>query len=249
MSTFVRAISRHVLFAGTFCTATTVASVTYTQYNKRGTRSDGTRVIVPLIAANAAVFGLFWFPPAQRMLAKHFMHDIRSGPWSMLLSTFAHMEPVHLLFNMVGLYTFGHTLHAALGDAQFLAFYANAGVLSSLVSHAAKVRAVNFAPSIGASGAIYGLMAATTFLNPFSRFTFILVPFFSFPAYALLPAILAVDCAGVLLRWRRFDHVAHLGGAVAGGGMIAGLCSVYGFSPPWLRDLLKKNQAPPPRGN
>jgi membrane associated rhomboid family serine protease len=232
---------RHILFAGCFIGATSVGAVAYNRaVAPRQQRSDGNRVILPLIAANAAIFAAFYFPPAHRLLSRHFLHDIRSGPASLLLSAFAHIEPLHLLFNMVGLYSFGYTLHASLQDAQFLAFYLNAGVAASLLSHLAKARRGIVSPSLGASGAIYGVAAATTFLYPFTRLQFIFFPFVSFPAYALMPALLALDVAGVLLRWRRFDHVAHIGGALAGVTQIAALCEFHQTYPRWYRNLKNK---------
>lgn len=243
MSSLFRSSGRHILFAAGFIATTSTAATLYNQHERdkpdRGarSRSNGNRVILPLIAANAAIFGLFYFPPAHRFLSRYFLHDIRSGPASMLLATFAHIEPMHLLFNMVGLYSFGYTLHASLQDSQFLAFYLNAGVASSLLSHLYKARRGIVAPSLGASGAIYGVAAATTFLNPFARLQFIFFPFVSFPAYALLPAILALDVAGVLLKWRRFDHVAHIGGAFAGLSQIVALCEHHHIYPRWYRNF------------
>jgi rhomboid-like protein len=237
---------RHIFFATAFIGGTSAAAVLANRRdrqehpNAQQLRSNGNRVIWPLIATNAAIFGAFYFPPAHRFLSRYFLHDIRSGPASMLLATFAHIEPMHLLFNMIGLYSFGYTLHASLQDAQFLAFYLNAGVASSMLSHLVKARRGIVSPSLGASGAIYGVAAATTFLAPFTRLQFIFFPFVSFPAYTLLPAILALDVAGVLLRWRRFDHVAHIGGALAGVAQIAALCEYYHTYPRWYKEWRNK---------
>lgn len=230
---------RQILFATCFIGTTSTAAVLYNRRHKQQ-RSDGNRVILPLIAANAAIFAAFYVPPAHRFLTRYFLHDIRSGPASLALSAFAHIEPMHLLFNMIGLYSFGYTLHASLQDAQFLAFYLNAGVAASLLSHLVKVRRGIVSPSLGASGAIYGVAAATTFLYPFTRLQFIFFPFMSFPSYALLPAVLAIDVVGILLRWRRFDHVAHIGGALAGVAQIAAICEFYQSYPKWYRDFKTK---------
>lgn len=237
---FRGSVGKHVLFAGVFCTTTTASATWVTNRHRNAVRSDGSRVILPLIAANACVFGLFYMPPAHRVLAKYFVGDIRSSPVAQLLSTFAHMDAWHLVFNMVGLYTFGYALHRSVGDAQFLSMYLNSGVIASLCSHVVRVRRGSLVPSIGASGAVYGIAAASTFLNPYSRLTLIFLPFFSFPAYTLLPLVAAVDLAGVLLKWRRFDHVAHLGGLAAGSVQVAALCEYHRVYPPWYVQMKKR---------
>ena len=65
---FARSLSRHVLFTGVFCGSTSAAAVWYTTRHRDSVRSNGNRVILPLIAANACVFGLFWVPPAHRVI-------------------------------------------------------------------------------------------------------------------------------------------------------------------------------------
>ncbi len=69
---------------------------------------------------------------------------------SLALSTFSHMSPMHLLFNMMALYSLSHSLESLLGAEQFLAFYLTSGFLSAYLSSNLKVFSSIIRPSLGA---------------------------------------------------------------------------------------------------
>ena len=75
--------------------------------------------------------------------------------WQLVTSMFTHVEPLHIGFNMLALWFLGPQLEAAVGRARFLALYLLSGLVGSLFVYW-------FAPAysltIGASGAIFGLM-------------------------------------------------------------------------------------------
>lgn len=77
--------------------------------------------------------------------------------WQVLTSAFAHVDPTHLLFNLLAIYFLGPMLEAALGRTRFLAVY-----LVSALSASALVMALSDpeAQTLGASGAVFGLMGA-----------------------------------------------------------------------------------------
>jgi membrane associated rhomboid family serine protease len=77
--------------------------------------------------------------------------------WQPVTSMFAHTEPLHIGFNMLALWFLGPQLEMVLGRARFLALY----LLSGLVGSAAVyLLSPEFTPTLGASGAIFGLMGA-----------------------------------------------------------------------------------------
>lgn len=79
-------------------------------------------------------------------------------PWRMITSIFAHSEssPLHLLFNMFSLWIFGRILEPMIGRGRFLALYLISGFGGSVA-----VLLLNPGGGvIGASGAVFGLMAA-----------------------------------------------------------------------------------------
>jgi membrane associated rhomboid family serine protease len=77
--------------------------------------------------------------------------------WRMLSSMFLHANIIHLAFNMYALWAFGPALETRYGPARFLALYIASGLCGSA---GALALSSPFAPTVGASGAIFGLMGA-----------------------------------------------------------------------------------------
>lgn len=77
--------------------------------------------------------------------------------WQLLTSVFAHVELLHLGFNMLALYFLGPMLEAALGRVRFLAVYLFSGLAGSAL---VMLLSEPYAQTLGASGAIFGLMGA-----------------------------------------------------------------------------------------
>jgi membrane associated rhomboid family serine protease len=77
--------------------------------------------------------------------------------WQLLTSMFTHVSPLHLAFNMLALWVLGPQLELVVGRVRFLALYFLAGLAGgALVMWAGP----QFSGTHGASGAVYGLMAA-----------------------------------------------------------------------------------------
>lgn len=77
--------------------------------------------------------------------------------WQVLTSAFTHVEVWHIMFNMMALLILGHQVEGALGRARFLAIYFFSALTSSAVVMAFSAP---FLSTVGASGAIFGLMGA-----------------------------------------------------------------------------------------
>ncbi len=77
--------------------------------------------------------------------------------WQLLTSTFTHVEPLHIGFNMLALYFLGPMLENVLGRARFLALYLVSGVAGSA---AVMLLSSPHGQTLGASGSIFGLMGA-----------------------------------------------------------------------------------------
>lgn len=71
-------------------------------------------------------------------------------------------------------------------------------------------------PSLGASGAIIGALAAVCTAFPDSKLSIIFLPMYPFSADSALKFLMAFESLGVLMKWRFFDHAAHLGGILFG---------------------------------
>lgn len=178
-------------------------------------RPESERTILCLIGLNTAVFLAWRLPQLQRFMARWFTHSINSHPVTMLTSTFSHASGIHFLFNMVALYSFGRAVHERMGREQFLAFYISSGLVSSGGSHLLRSYRRDLSHSLGASGAVFGIVGACAH-QPNLRVSLILVPFLSVPLGVALPAVMAYDVLGVMKNWKTFDHAAHLSGALFG---------------------------------
>jgi membrane associated rhomboid family serine protease len=155
---------------------------------------------------------------------------------TLLTSMFMHGGLAHIFGNMLFLWIFGDNIENALGHARYLIFYLVCGVLASLAHVFTTVAfATNqsglLIPSLGASGAISGVLGAYILLYPSRR-----VRAFLFNILTTVPAWVAVGL------WFAFQLVSGLGilgsgsqeGGVAYaahvGGFIAGLVLVKFFA-------------------
>lgn len=147
---------------------------------KLATMSESEKTLAGIIAINTVVFALWQIPRLTPFMSKWFLHLPGSKQnITLLTSCFSHQEFFHFALNMVGLWSFGKVIHDTLGREQFLAMYLTTGIGANVVSHACSLALRNsrpLAPSLGASGAIYGLVASTAVLHPNSSISLIFLP-------------------------------------------------------------------------
>lgn len=198
-------------------------------------------VTYALIAANIGVF-LSMLPMSgdERALAQ-FYYDWAllprrvmegDGYSALLTSQFLHGGWLHLAGNMLFLWIFGDNVEDEFGHMPFLAFYLVAGMLSGLAHVVADP--VSYVPTVGASGAIAGVMGGYLLLFPKARvdiFVFLIVIFriFPIPAWIMLMLWFAMQFIGGLGATPGTGGVAYWAHA---GGFIAGLVLTL---PVWLR--------------
>jgi membrane associated rhomboid family serine protease len=133
------------------------------------------------------------------------------GFYQIITSMFMHGSPQHLLFNMLGLYFIGPMVEHTLGSQRFLFLYISAGIASALLH-----LGLSPAPALGASGAIYGVLAAFATMFPNMKMMVFPIPFEVKAMYLVGGYILYDLYSGVAGRATGIAHFAHVGGAVAG---------------------------------
>jgi membrane associated rhomboid family serine protease len=187
-----------------------------------------------LIALNVAVFvyeltlgpdlgSLFYdwgFTPVKLTLALRY-GDLPLAPAlaSIITSMFLHGGWSHLIGNLWYLWIFGDNVEDVLGHVGFLFFYLGCGIAAALLHYlTVPVAAI---PTVGASGAIAGVLGAYIFTFPRAR-VLTLLPIFPFLQVVPLPAFL------VLGLWFLFQFVLGLGSPATGGG-VAFWAHVGGF--------------------
>lgn len=131
------------------------------------------------------------------------VQGVAEGQWYRLFtSMFLHEAVWHFAFNMLGLWWLGGPLEAALGRARYLALYLISGLAGGALTY--WLAAPN-QPSLGASGAIFGLLGATVVLM--RRLNYDMRPVFM---------ILALNLVITFNPWGGIAWQAHVGGLVAG---------------------------------
>jgi len=139
--------------------------------------------------------------------------------WSLLTlftSLFVHGDIFHIAGNMLFLYIFGAAVEDRFGHARFFCFYLAAGVVAGLAM--AWMEPASRTPTIGASGAIAGVLGSYFVLYPRARIL-TLIPLLFFIQLIEVPALL------YLLLWFALQLYA----AVQGGGGVAWWAHVGGF--------------------
>ncbi|MFH1711566.1 MAG: rhomboid family intramembrane serine protease [Nanoarchaeota archaeon] len=140
-------------------------------------------------------------------------------PWRFVSSIFLHGGLAHIVFNLFALILFGLILEKLIGSKKFLILYFVSGIIANLI-------AINFySSSLGASGAIYGVLGCLAVLRPK-----MVVWVYSLPMPMFVAAIIWV-LAGFLGLFTpsNVGDIAHLSGI--------GVGFLYGL---WLRERKKE---------
>lgn len=149
----------------------------------------------------------------------------RLAPYTFLTSMFLHGGWLHIIGNMWFMWVFGSHIEDAMGSAKYLVFYLASGLVSAAVQFFVLLGSP--VPTIGASGAIAGVMGAFLILYPRVRvvtlvFLFIFITTFDLPAFVMLIywfALQLLSGLGSLANVSRAQGIAwfaHVGGFVAG---------------------------------
>ncbi|WP_243653500.1 rhomboid family intramembrane serine protease [Pseudonocardia endophytica] len=187
--------------------------------NVAGARRVGRPVVVPaLIAVNVVVFALTVVAAGslnRNDASALFQYGslvpglVTDGEWWRLITSgFLHFGPIHLLFNMFALFVIGREVEGVLGRARLITVYA-----VSLLGGSAAVMLFSSPASqtAGASGAVFGVMAALAVLALRLR-----VPARQAFGLIALNIVISIVVPGISL-------VGHLGGLVAGAATTAAL--------------------------
>lgn len=129
---------------------------------------------------------------------------------------------MHLCMNMLMLWIFGRELEMVWGRNRFLRYYFLTGVGAGLINVAVKTvpwffgKGLSYVPTIGASGAIFGIMIACAILFPDRR-----VYLFPIPVAISMRAVVAIMAAITFLGTfglgdDKVSHLCHLGGMLVG---------------------------------
>jgi membrane associated rhomboid family serine protease len=166
----------------------------------------------------------------------HYKADV-FRPYQLITHMFMHGSFFHLLFNMFALWMFGSMVEKVWGPKRFLIFYLICGIGAAFAQlgsytyefwqidhtvlsadvYAQYQIALRIGCTVGASGAIMGVLAAFGYLFPNTQLFIMPIPFPVKAKWAIL-GIIALDVFGGISKVQgdSIAHFAHVGGAVIG---------------------------------
>ncbi len=188
-------------------------------------------VVKNLIIINAIVF-------VVTMLAQKFMYETFSlfyftspffKPFQLITYMFMHGGFWHIFFNMFSLYMFGSVIESYWGGKKFFLYYMICGIGAGLINELVMYlqiafaetpglveAAINRVPTVGASGAIYGLLLAYGMMFPNNVLQFVFPPI-AMKAKWMVIIFGAIELlSGLSGRGGNVAHFAHLGGMIFG---------------------------------
>jgi membrane associated rhomboid family serine protease len=212
-----------------------------------GTRPD--ELIASLSTSETDRFFLDWgFQPA--CLADYFGLSTDASPRALAVicepgegrllqvftAMFVHAGWAHFLGNMLFLWIFGDNVEDRVGHLRYLAFYLLCGIAATAVQ--VLMSTDTLVPTVGASGAIAGVLGAYLILNPTAIVQVVILPLIFIPFF--VPAALLI---GFWFVMQLFAGIAEIGAATAGSG-IAWWAHIGGFAAGAVLVLLLRQ---PPR--
>lgn len=188
----------------------------------------GWLILINVFASIAGFIIFAFFPESINYIAlkpSNIMHG--KYLWTILTHMFIHGGPFHLLINMFVLFSLGGLSEKIIGRKRFFWFYIISGIFAGLLSTILPYLYGNTAlgerifgqPDIfmvGASGAIFAIAGLFVILLPRLKFMIIFLPFFSLPAYLMIPLVLFLTWMASIIWNFPIGNVAHFGGFIVG---------------------------------
>jgi membrane associated rhomboid family serine protease len=177
-----------------------------------------------LILINVAVF-LLQMVIGGPLLQWFALWPIGSGLfhwWQLITYAFLHGNLVHIFFNMFALFMFGGALERYWGGRRLVIYFLVCALTAALTQLAVQGPAANGAPTLGASGGVFGVLLAFAWYFPRQKLFIIPIPV-PIPAWLAVTGYALIELFyGVRGIEPGVAHFAHLGGAL--GGL---LCILY----------------------
>lgn len=199
-----------------------------------------------LILANVAVYVYYLttlFRPEPEVVQIVDTHALTPDRWNLrtlFTSMFLHGSAAHLLGNMLFLWIAGDNVEDRLGHLPYLFFYLAAGMAGGVAHIVTATREMSGVPTVGASGAISGVLGAYLVFFPTSRIKFFFW-FFVFMRSFTTPSWVAIGfwvALQALMGWQQMKGqtmmvavFAHLGGFLFGFGVALLLRALSLFKP------------------
>src|SRR3989344_6663982 len=167
---------------------------------------------------SCVVFDIFALKPSNILSGQYL--------WTVISHMFVHGGIGHLFINMFVLFSLGRLCERIIGRKRFFWFYLLSGIFAGILSvllagffgYGIGERFFGSASvsMVGASGAIFAIAGLFMMLLPRLKFSIIFFPFFSLPAYIMVPLVLFLTWGISIAAALPIGNVAHFGGFLAG---------------------------------
>ena len=175
------------------------------------------------------------------------LHDLNHGGfhlYQLITYQFTHTEFLHLFFNMFALFMFGRILESYWGPSRFFTYYMVTGIGAGLIQLAICYFQDIYSVTIGASGAIFGILLAFGMIFPNTPLMIIPIPIPIKAKYLVIGyGILELSMGFANRAGDNVAHFAHLGGMLFGIVLILYWRKKNGnfrTANPWNQSLTKK---------
>lgn len=195
--------------------------MSYYSYNGGGFMRNVPSAVKNIIIINVAVMIMTYLnePLMARYFALH-PYQFIYRPWQLVTYMFMHGGLFHLFFNMYTLFIFGSVLERVWGTKKFLLYYFVTGIGAAAVHIGVQWLTGDFALTVGASGAIYGILMGYAMLYPDSVLTLMFPPVSMKAKWFVLIFAGLELLLGITGTQAGVAHFAHLGGLIFGFALI-----------------------------
>ena len=190
-----------------------------------------TRNIIILNVLFYVASNFFMYPKLYEIFSVYYIGSPFFKAWQIITHMFMHAPMgsgvglTHIIFNMLTLMIFGPVLEQVLGDRKYITLYFLSGIGAYAlncgwnyfeITQGADLAEIYSIPMMGASGAIFGVVAAFSTMFPDAKLFFMFIPF-PVKAKYLFPGIIIISLyLGFSGSMSGVAHFAHIGGAVIG---------------------------------
>ena len=180
------------------------------------------RVLPPLVSTGIIIVCVLVFL-MQNISAQLALWPLYSGyfqPWQLFSYAFLHGSFNHLFFNMFALWMFGFSVERMWGSKKFAEYFFICVLGAGLIQLVVQYLSGDVYPTIGASGAVFGLLLAYGVMWPNNKLFLIFFPVPIKAKWFVLIYGAAELIFGVTGAMPQVAHYAHLGGLFFGAGLL-----------------------------
>ena len=189
-------------------------------YDRNRGAGGGAFMMTPMVQRIMIINGVIWLgqmlSPAITQLGWVSVDGmLRGWIWQPFTYMWLHSTQsiMHILFNMFSLWIFGPQLEQMWGSRRFLNFYLTCGIGAGFLIFFWNFLTGNPFPTLGASGAIFGILTAFSLTWP-DRTIMLLFPPIPMKAIYFIPFLFAMQ---LFMGGGNVSHVGHLGGVLVAG--------------------------------